>query len=147
MTNEEVTEIDQLSTESGPALMPLDDGKPLPWRAWYAKVGSKNYAAVFNLSDQSRSVDVPWLSFHVTEKSHAAYDVWNKRPVPKAEGIARGAAAPWLRAVAGGIKQGTGIRAASRRRPLLLAGAVRMRASASPLQCAKIIFLPGMQAP
>lgn len=62
MTNEEVTEINQDASESGPALMPIDDGKPLPWRAWYAKVGSKNYAAVFNLGDDARAVDVPWLS-------------------------------------------------------------------------------------
>jgi alpha-galactosidase len=79
MTNEEVDEIDQNASESGPALMPIDDGKPLQWRAWYAKVGSKNYAAVFNLGDDSRAVDVPWLSFHVSDKPHAAYDVWNKR--------------------------------------------------------------------
>ncbi len=85
MTNEEVTEIDQNASESGPALMPIDDGKPLPWRAWYAKVGSKSYAAVFNLGDNARSVDVPWLSFHVTDKPHAAYDVWNRRPVGKAK--------------------------------------------------------------
>jgi len=85
MTNEEAIEIDQLASESGPALMPLDDGKPLPWRAWYAKVGSKNYAAVFNLGDDARVVDVPWLSFHVTEKPHAAYDVWYKRAVGKSK--------------------------------------------------------------
>jgi len=83
MSNEEVAEIDQNASESGPALMPMDDGKPLPWRAWYAKVGSKNYAAVFNLGDEARAVDVPWLSFHVSERPHAAYDVWNKRPVTK----------------------------------------------------------------
>jgi hypothetical protein len=85
MTNREATQMDQDSSESGPALMPIDDGKPLPWRAWYAKVGSKSYAAVFNLGDDSRAVDVPWLSFHVTDKPHAAYDVWNKRKVETAK--------------------------------------------------------------
>ena len=85
MTNEEVTEIDQNASESGPALMPIDDGKPLPWRAWYAKVGSKSYAAVFNLGDDARAMDVPWLSFHVTDKPHSAYDIWNRRPVGKAK--------------------------------------------------------------
>lgn len=87
MTNEEVTQIDQDASESGPAIMPIDDGKPLPWRAWYAKVGSKSYAAVFNLGDDSRAIDVPWLSFHVTDKQHAAYDVWNKRKVPQAKAL------------------------------------------------------------
>jgi len=85
MTNREVTQIDQDSSESGPALMPIDDGKPLPWRAWYAKVGSKSYAAVFNLGDNSRAIDVPWLSFHVADKPHGAYDVWNKRRVETAK--------------------------------------------------------------
>ncbi|MFZ0392287.1 MAG: glycoside hydrolase family 27 protein [Terracidiphilus sp.] len=85
MTNEEVTEINQDASESGPALMPIDDGKPLPWRAWYAKVGSKNYAAVFNLGDDARAVDVPWLSFHVSDKPHAAYDVWNRRRLSTAK--------------------------------------------------------------
>jgi hypothetical protein len=85
MTNAEVTQIDQNSLESGPAIMPLDDGKPLPWRAWYAKAGGKSYAAVFNLSDDARAIDVPWLSFHVTDKPHAAYDVWNKRTTPAAK--------------------------------------------------------------
>ena len=85
MTNEEVTEINQNASESGPALMPIDDGKPLPWRAWYAKVGSKNYAAVFNLGDDARAVDVPWLSFHVSDKPHAAYDVWNRRRLSTAK--------------------------------------------------------------
>lgn len=87
MTNEEVLQIDQNSEESAPALMPIDDGKPLQWRAWYAKVGAKSYAAVFNLSDESRVVDVPWLSFHVTDKPHAAWDVWNKRRVNTAKAL------------------------------------------------------------
>jgi hypothetical protein len=88
MTNMEVLQIDQSSSESGPALMPMDDGRSLLWRAWYARVdttSTKTYAAVFNLGDDARAVDVPWLSFHVGDKPHAAYDVWNKRRVPTAK--------------------------------------------------------------
>lgn len=85
MTNREVTQINQESSESGPALMPMDDGSPLPWRAWYAKANGKEYAAVFNLGDNSRAIEVPWLSFHASDRPHAAYDVWNKRKVAKAK--------------------------------------------------------------
>lgn len=87
MTSDEVLKIDQNADESGPAIMPLDDGKPLPWRAWYANVGGKSYAAVFNLGDESRAVDVPWLSFHVKDRPHSAYDVWNKRHVASAKAL------------------------------------------------------------
>ncbi len=85
MTAEEVLQIDQAASESGPALMPIDDGSPLPWRVWYARAGGKTYAAVFNLADDTRTINVPWLSFHVADKPHAAYDVWAKRRVPMAK--------------------------------------------------------------
>lgn len=90
MTNMEVTNIDQQSVASGPALMPLETGQPLPWRAWYAQVGDfspKMYAAVFNLGDDARTVDVPWVSFHVKDKPHAAWDVWNKRHLATARAL------------------------------------------------------------
>src|SRR5215469_14784719 len=88
MTNREVIDIDQYSVASGLALMPADNGKPLPWRAWYAQMGgfsTKTYAAVFNLGDDSRTLDVPWISFHVPDKPHGAYDVWNKRQLEVAK--------------------------------------------------------------
>jgi alpha-galactosidase len=82
LTNKEALEIDQKADKSGPAVMPMNDGSPLPWRAWYAHVGSKSYAAVFNVSDEPVKADVAWLSFHVTDKPHAAYDVWAGKKIP-----------------------------------------------------------------
>ena len=76
LTNKEVLEIDQKADRSGPAGMPMNDGYPLPWLAWYARVGSKTYAAVFNVSDKPIKADVAWLNFHLADKPHAAYDVW-----------------------------------------------------------------------
>lgn len=90
LTNREVMRIDQKSSESGPALMPKNDGRPLLWRAWYARVGGRTYAAVFNLGDQPLKVDVPWLSFHVEDKAHAAYDVWAGRRIGRAKMLRAG---------------------------------------------------------
>ena len=87
ITNREVMAIDQHSTESGPALMPQRDGEALTWRAWYARVGGRTYAAVFNLGDAPLKVDVPWLSFHLEDKPHAAYDVWAGKRVEKARAL------------------------------------------------------------
>jgi hypothetical protein len=85
MTNKDVTELDQRSTVSGPALMPMNDGAPLDWRAWYAREGGKTYAAVFNLADQSKTLDVSWLNFHLADKPHAAFDEWNQKRIPVAK--------------------------------------------------------------
>jgi alpha-galactosidase len=82
LTNKEIMEIDQKADKSGPAVMPMNDGAPLSWRAWYAHVGSKTYAAVFNVGDEQIKMDVPWLSFHLADKPHAAYDVWAGKHIP-----------------------------------------------------------------
>ena len=88
MTNKDVIEINQKSIESGPALMPKNDGAPLPWRAWYARTGGphpKTYAAVFNVSDAPGTWDVAWIDFHLADKPHAAYDVWNDKRIAPAK--------------------------------------------------------------
>jgi alpha-galactosidase len=87
MTNKEVTNIDRHATITGPALMPKNDGEPLSWRAWYARAGSKTYAAVFNLADNPATLDVPWLSFHLADKPHAAFDVWSGSHIPTAKAL------------------------------------------------------------
>lgn len=88
MTNKEVTGIDQSSSLSGPALEPMNEGRPpLQWRAWYARAGGKTYAAVFNLSDEPKTLDVPWLSFQLADKPHAAFDVWNQKQIPVAKAM------------------------------------------------------------
>ncbi|UWZ82555.1 glycoside hydrolase family 27 protein [Occallatibacter riparius] len=86
MTNKEVMDINQHATVSGPALMPMNEGRPdLQWRAWYAKSGGKTYAAVFNLADEAKTLDVAWLSFHLADKPHTAFDVWNGKQIPTAK--------------------------------------------------------------
>jgi hypothetical protein len=90
LTNKDVTDIDQNSVESGPALTPKNDGDPLPWRAWYARTGGpqpKTYAAVFNLSDTAGSWDLAWIDFHLADKPHAVYDVWNQKHIPSAKSL------------------------------------------------------------
>ena len=87
MTNKEVTNIDRHATATGPALMPKNDGDPLSWRAWYARAGGKTYAAVFNLDDEPKTLDVPWLNFHLADKPHAAFDVWNARQISSAKAL------------------------------------------------------------
>ncbi|HEY3707077.1 MAG TPA: glycoside hydrolase family 27 protein [Terracidiphilus sp.] len=85
MTNREVTDLNQKAAVSGPALMPKNDEAPLDWRAWYAHKDGKTYAAVFNLADEPKTLDVPWLSFHLADKLHAAFDVWSAKPIPSAK--------------------------------------------------------------
>ena len=87
MTNKEVTNIDRHATATGPALMPKNDGDPLSWRAWYARAGGKTYAAVFNLDDEPKTLDVPWLNFHLADKPHAAFDVWNASQISSAKAL------------------------------------------------------------
>jgi hypothetical protein len=90
LTNKEVLEINQDSVESGQGLMPLKDGQTdnFPQRYWYARTAGHHphqYLAVFNLQDQATSSDLPWMVFHLTDKPHAVYDLWNRKRVPTAK--------------------------------------------------------------
>lgn len=90
MTNKEVLEINQKGIAGGPAMMPMNDGQPLPWRAWYARTAGpspKTYLAVFNLKDDAFKSDLPWIDFHLSDKPHAVYDVWNEKHVPSAKSL------------------------------------------------------------
>ena len=89
ITNKEVLEMNQKAQESGQGLMPLKDGQAdsFPERYWYARVGSRHYLAVFNLQDKETVSDLPWIVFHLTNKQHAAYDVWNQKKVLAARAL------------------------------------------------------------
>jgi alpha-galactosidase len=92
MQNKEVLELNQEAVESGPGLLPLQkDGKDsYPQRYWYARTGGlkpKHYLAVFNLEDHATSSTLPWAIFHLSEKSHELYDVWNQKKVAKARSL------------------------------------------------------------
>jgi hypothetical protein len=87
ITNKEVLEMNQKAVESGQGLMPLKDGKAdsFPERYWYARTSSHHYLAVFNLQDQASESDLPWMVFHLTDKPHAVYDIWNQKRIKSAK--------------------------------------------------------------
>ena len=90
MTNKEVIDIDQHAVESGPGLMPLRDNHAdtFPARFWYAKTGGshpKRYLAVFNVADQPTRSDLPWMVFHLTDKPHGVFDIWNQKRIAPAK--------------------------------------------------------------
>ena len=90
MTNKEVLEINQTAVDSKPGLMPYSEtGKPAPlYRLWSARTGGshpKQYVAVFNLADTSVKQNVQWMDFHLADKPHAVYNVWDQKHVPSAK--------------------------------------------------------------
>ena len=92
MTNREVLDIDQKAVESGPGLMPLRNAQSdnFPSRFWYARTGGahpKQYLAVFNLEDHPTSSNLPWMVFHLADKPHAVFDIWNQKSLPRAKAL------------------------------------------------------------
>lgn len=89
ITNKEVLDINQHAVESGPGLMPQQEAgnKPFIERYWYARTGGphpKSYVAVFNIGDERTSSKLPWMVFHLDDKAHAAYDLWNQKKISRA---------------------------------------------------------------
>ena len=87
ITNKEIADLNQRAVESKPGLQPKNDGKraSFPQRYWYARTGGphpKLYVAVFNLADATTSSNMPWVLFHLDDKPHAVYDVWNRKHIP-----------------------------------------------------------------
>ncbi len=92
MTNEEVLDLNQNAIESGPGILPMRNGKTdtFPERFWYAHTGGvhgKYYLAVFNIEDHPTSSTLPWQIFHLSDKPHAVYDVWNQKHRLKARAL------------------------------------------------------------
>ena len=90
ISNKEVLDLNQQSVESGPGLLPKNHGNSasFPQRYWYARTGGSNpkrYIAVFNLADAKTSSNLPWMLFHLENKPHAMYDVWNQKHIPSAK--------------------------------------------------------------
>lgn len=86
ITNKDVLEINQNAIESGQGLMPLKNGKTdtFPQRYWYARTGSRHYIAVFNLEDKATNSELPWQVFHLPNRPHAVFDIWNQKHVKRA---------------------------------------------------------------
>jgi hypothetical protein len=90
MTNKELLEIDQDSIHSIPLPIAQKDGQPVPWRAWVAQVREpkkKTYIAVFNLSDDEGTWDIPWPTFQLSDKPRPIYDVFSREQVPLATAL------------------------------------------------------------
>ncbi len=89
ITNRDVLEIDQHAIEAGQGLMPLKDGNTdtFPQRYWYARTRQHQYLAVFNLEDKASKSDLPWMVFHLENKPHAAFDIWNQKHIPRAKAL------------------------------------------------------------
>jgi hypothetical protein len=91
LSNREAIDIDQNAVASGEAATYPED--PLRPRYWWAKTGGahpKRYLAVFNLKDAPQDIDVPWSYFHLADKNHAVYDVWNEKRIPSAKTLKAG---------------------------------------------------------
>lgn len=91
-TNKEVTDLNQQAVESKPGLLPKKDGDSaaFPERYWYARTAGPNprgYIAIFNLADAETSSNLPWLLFHLDNKAHAVYDVWNQKHIPASKSL------------------------------------------------------------
>jgi len=86
-TNKEVADLNQHAVESKPGLLPKKEGdsQSFPERYWYALTGGphpRRYIAIFNLADAETSSNLPWVLFHLDNKPHGVYDVWNQKRVP-----------------------------------------------------------------
>jgi alpha-galactosidase len=92
ITAKEVLALNQTAVESRPGLAPgtKEEAKGFPERFWYARTGGphpKEYLAVFNLADAPTSSNLPWMIFHLQDKAHAVYDVWNKKHIPASRAL------------------------------------------------------------
>jgi len=89
-TNKELLDLNQSAVESKPGLLPKgkENDKEFPQRYWYASTSGPNpkrYVAVFNLADAKTTANLPWMIFHLPNKSFAAFDVWNQKQIPKSK--------------------------------------------------------------
>ena len=95
LSNKEVLEINQKAVKSGEAsTYPEDRLRP---RFWWAITGGskpKHYIAVFNLKDTAQEIEAPWSYFHLEDKEHAVYDLWNKKQIASAKSLKAGLVPP-----------------------------------------------------
>ncbi len=92
ISNKEVLDINQNAVESKPGLTPYPTPgtKPFLQRYWFARTGGphpKRYIAVFNLADYTTVSTLPWMVFHLDDKPHAAFDIWNQKQIPRAKAL------------------------------------------------------------
>jgi alpha-galactosidase len=76
LTNPEVIEVDQHSTENHPVM----NGETV---AWLSKptAGNGYYLAVFNISDRAERVHFNWKTFGLTSAKYKVRDLWDHRDI------------------------------------------------------------------
>lgn len=89
ITNQDAIDADQKAIKSGfPSFYDEGGVRTSKARYWWAvTTGPKprRYLAVFNLTNEQQTSDVPWSWFKLADKDHAVYDVWNKKHIPPAK--------------------------------------------------------------
>ena len=83
ITNKDVIAVNQTTTASEEIAGEAPDAAR--YRVWYATAsGGRRYLAVFNLQETALNQDIAWPAA-LAGKEHAAFDIWNQRPVGAAK--------------------------------------------------------------
>ncbi len=72
----------------------------------HGRAAETSNAAVFNLDDGAKTLDVPWLSFHLADEAACGIRRVERKAGSHGEGVARCVAAAWLCAIPRGISVG-----------------------------------------
>ena len=84
ITNDEVLQVDQHSHGSHQA---LEEGNVRAWVASISATTRDYYIAVFNLGDETTTVNLPWNKFFVMGRTAEVRDLWAKRSLGIKGGI------------------------------------------------------------
>jgi hypothetical protein len=77
LTNPEVIEVDQHSTESRPV---MTNGETVGWLSKAAS-GNAYYLAVFNISDHAERVHYDWKAFGLCSAQYKVRDLWDHKDI------------------------------------------------------------------
>jgi alpha-galactosidase len=77
LTNPEVIEVDQHSTESRPV---MTNGETVGWLSKAAS-GNAYYLAVFNISDHAERVHYDWKAFGLSSAQYKVRDLWDHKDI------------------------------------------------------------------
>ena len=84
LSNPEVIEVDQYSTESHPVIA---NGKTVVWLSKPAS-GDGYYLAVFNISDRAERVHYDWKTFGLTSAKYKVRNLWDRKDIGRRKMIA-----------------------------------------------------------
>jgi alpha-galactosidase len=84
ITNDEVLDVDQHGRGGHQA---VDEGNVRAWVASISPTTRDYYIAVFNLGDETTTVNLPWSKFFVMGRTAEVRDLWAKKTLGKKSGI------------------------------------------------------------